>query len=102
MLGFVNGRSCAHKSKPRGLINILFIIPAFYAGFYYTYISLFSVYFCEIWYKGTKKYPHFNFLCKYTLCLCTFCTFLHFCGLALFFQITFAPEFSTVSKSLQR
>ena len=21
MLGFVNGRSCAHKSKPRGLIN---------------------------------------------------------------------------------
>ena len=21
MLGFVNGRSCAHKSKPRGLVN---------------------------------------------------------------------------------
>ena len=21
MLGFVNGRSCAHKSKPRGFVN---------------------------------------------------------------------------------
>jgi hypothetical protein len=32
MLGFVNGRSCVHKSKPRGLVNKKTGLPLLKSG----------------------------------------------------------------------
>ena len=55
MLGFVNGRSCAHKSKPRGLILCFIILSAKVVQFFYKKGWSLSFYFVNFCYRAYKK-----------------------------------------------
>ena len=64
MLGFVNGRSCAHKSKPRGLILCFYDFGCKGTNLFFIKRVVFTLSFEKFYYRAYKKMHPTKIECK--------------------------------------